>query len=201
MAIPTGRYAELLRAIGRLLDAEFAEGIELINNPASVRISWRSKRLGAFGAEQRLYQDHNLAQLEQIAQQSRGTYRAEPRENLAETLRTLGQELDREQWELAAIIQERDDLVVSGTVGGQPVRRTYRTADLLSTSRERRKGRGGSDSAMPASARDSALPDAALPKAKSGLDPRPRIDEPRASARSTLPGQGNDGPLARRLNK
>jgi hypothetical protein len=206
MAIPTGRNGELLRAIGRVLDAEFAEAIVLSNTPTGVRISWRSKRLGAFGAEQRLYQDPDLAQLEQIAQQSRGTYRAEPREKLAEALRTLGQELDREQWDLAAISQERDGLVVAGTVGGQPVRRTYRTADLLRTSRARRTGREGADSAMPAAARDAAgpdaaAPDAALPQAKSGLAPRLVDPGPRASARAPLPGQGHDGPLARRLNK
>jgi hypothetical protein len=181
MPMIAGKYTQSLRALGRLLDAEFAESIELVNSAASVRLSWRRKGLET---DERRYQDHNLAELEQIAQQSRGTYRGDPRENLAELWRTLGQDLDREGWGLEQILQERDGFMVAGFVNGQPVRRKFLTADLLASSRARRKARHASGVWHPDGTRAS-----------------PGAGKPETRPPSGLWQPGDFGPLSRRLNK
>src|SRR5581483_3867548 len=57
MPICPGENADLLRAIGRLIDSEGARELQLVNNEAFITVSWRSK---SGGSDQRHFQDHNL---------------------------------------------------------------------------------------------------------------------------------------------
>src|SRR6266542_56486 len=122
MPIGPGEHADLLRAIGHLLEVEGAEGVQLVNNEAFLTVSWRSR---IRGDDERHYQDHNLEELRAWARDSRGEIQKGTRGGFAELLRTLGQDLDREQADFTQILQEADGLAVSGSVGGRYMRRKY----------------------------------------------------------------------------
>ena len=57
--------------------------------------------LASQGPGERYYQDQNLEELRKWARDFRGDFRQAPSGGLADLLRTLGQDLDREQWDAA----------------------------------------------------------------------------------------------------
>ena len=186
MPIGPGEHADLLRAIGRLLDSEGAESVQLVNNEAFLTISWRSK---SRGNDERHYQDHNLEELRKAAKDSRGDIRipTSPSGSLADLFRTLGQDLDRERADFTQIIQEADGLVVSGSIEGRYMRRKYFTSDLVASSQRRRAWRRGGPGA--------------------GASAEPNLSWPPTQEPPPTPGTGyqgptdDDGPLARRLRR
>jgi hypothetical protein len=191
MPINPGEHADLLRAIGRLLDREAAEDVHLANNGAFLTLSWRS-RIG--GADERHYEAHNLEELRRWAREARGDSQQGPRGYFADLLRTLGQDLDREGADFTQIVQEADGLAVTGSAGGRYLREIYYAADLLTSSQRRRAWRDSSapiqDAGPPAGG--STVGD--VPRGDSTSTPRrgPELDELMDAA---------DGPLLRRMRQ
>jgi hypothetical protein len=184
MPLVPGEYADLLRAIGRFLDGQAAEGVQLVNNEAFLTVSWRFKGGGADG---RHYQNHNLEELRQAARDSRGDIREVPDGALADLLRTLGQDLDRERIDFTLIVQDTDGLVVSGSVGGHYTRKKHYVTELVASSRRRRDWRQGSAADGNEKGRRPESPHSAI-TAEAG--------QPRADASGD-----DDGPFARRLRR
>ena len=145
----SGRYSELLRVVGRLLDerealvrAETSEAglhggtargedayhdIEIVDHGAFVRLSWRT-RGGC--ASQRAYTDLALSLLHARSLQLRGEPALDPAGEREELLRTLGQELDAEELQVSGIFQKEDEFFVSGSASGRYFNRSY-TGDEL----------------------------------------------------------------------
>jgi hypothetical protein len=179
MPIRPGEYADLFRAIGRVLEQQRASALHLVNHDAFVTVSWMSR---SPQSEQRHYQDHQLDQLRQDARENRGQRPKGSSAGLTELLRTLGQELDAHEWDVNQIVQLEDGLVVSGTRAGQYVRCKYFTTDLAAASRRHQRNR--------ATAR-------ALVASGSVVNTEALVDGSRSSDRHD---EGHDaGPLARRL--
>jgi hypothetical protein len=185
MPIAPGEHAALLRAIGRLLDAEFAENVQLVNNDAAVTLSWRKPGLGG---EQRSYRQENLEELRRFAAQSRGTYRGDQADSLAELLRTVGQDLDRERWKLTRLVQEPDGWVAEGWLNDRPITRKHLLRDLVASSKRRREWR-------------RSTPPADLPVPPSKFEPPPPPGEPLRSNTWGVNDRDEGGPLSRRLGK
>jgi hypothetical protein len=131
----TGEHADILRAIGRILDEHKARNIEIINHDAFMAITFGSDKMGQ---AQNYYQEHELESLRDQAKQLRKGILSEPRGGLAERLRTLGQEIDEQQAEITSIVQETDGLKVSGMAFGRYLRKTYLFSELDAISRRRR---------------------------------------------------------------
>jgi len=150
---------DLLRALGRFLDRQSATKVEIVNQGAFFAVSWeRQNKSGEFSrqpaatstSEQRAYQDHDMEVLREQARELRkGGGTGSPGGKLDELLRTLGQELARDNIELSTVVQERDGLRVSGIAGGRYFRRLYGTTELLSESRKRRMERGRAQAEKP----------------------------------------------------
>ncbi|HZT08614.1 MAG TPA: hypothetical protein VFC51_16445 [Chloroflexota bacterium] len=140
--MPTvGDQADVLRALGRLLDQEQAQAIEITNHDVFVSVTWQ-RRGGT--AEQRALQEIDLETLRADARAMRkGIFTRNPGGSLAELLRTLGQELDRAQVDVSTITEEPEGFRVSGVAGGRYFRQLYHKSDLLSLSASRRAMRHG----------------------------------------------------------
>ena len=132
-----GEHADILRAVGRLLERERARNVEIVNHDTFLSISWETP---SQGADQQHYQEHELQALRDQAKQMRKGMPQDAR-GVAELLRTLGQEIDGLGIELANIVQERDGFVVSGSSGGRYVRKKFETEALLALGRRRRLNR------------------------------------------------------------
>jgi hypothetical protein len=175
--ITPGEHADILRAVGRLLDRVAAYDVEITNHEAFLTVAWQS--LGKNG-DRRNYQDHNLDELRREGHQARSGAGREPRSGFAELLRTLGQDLDSLQAEFSQIVQRANGFHLSGVIGGRYLQQTYRTTVLLHASWQRRQDRrtghpiGLEPSVGPAPLRAEGV----LPRYDHGLD---------------------DGPLSRRL--
>jgi hypothetical protein len=89
-----GEWADVLRALGRALDEEHASHIEIVSHDVFLSVFWDQD---APGAEQRAYKEHDLSALRAQARELRsGSAGGNPGGTLAELLRTLGQDLDRD---------------------------------------------------------------------------------------------------------
>jgi hypothetical protein len=182
MPIRPGEIADLLRAVGRLLDGEKATAFDLINNDGTLAIAFRTK---GYGNDQRHYQDRNLEELRKWAKDSRGDMYREPRDGYAEMLRTLGQDLDRAGSEFTEILQEGDKITVRGQIDGRQVEQQYLVPELLASNRRRREWRRA-----PAPQTDFRPGPEGSP-ANPGLRPNPRSG----------PADDGGGPLSRRLGR
>ena len=176
MPIRAGEAADLLRAVGRLLDSFDATTIQLLNGDAFLTISWQTKQ---GGPDERQYEERNLEDLRRWARDSRGDIQKGPPGGLADMLRTLGQDLDRERIELTQVEQDAEGLTVVGSLDGRSVRRRYLTLELRASSQRRREWRQEEPSS---------------PRGPDTLRVPPRTEEPRRPP-------DDEGPLARRLRR
>jgi len=184
MPVGPGEYADVLRALGRLLDAEFAMAVEVVVGPDGWDVSWRKKGLGS---DRRHFEESAVYGLRSFAGQSRGTYKEQPGGGLAEQLRTLGQELDEEGRVLARIVQEPDGLLVTTSRGADVAERKYLDEELAAASQRRREGRPGASGEAP-----------------SRLTVRRPVNPAKIPTPPRAEGWGHDddrGPLSRRLGK
>ena len=130
-----GGQADVLRALGRFLDEQGATRIEIKNHEMFLAVSWAQ---AGTTAGQRAYQEKDLEGLrEQARAMRKGIAGGTPTGSLGEMLRTLGQDLDNDDAEVAAIMQEDDGFRVSGTMGGRYYNRLFLTSELLDKSGER----------------------------------------------------------------
>jgi hypothetical protein len=137
-----GEQPDLLRAVGRTLDSLHASEIEITFREVFMSISWQSP---AGGAQQRSFEDIELEALRDQARQMRGGLITNPVSGqLAELLRTLGQELSSEELEATSIVEEGDGFRVSGVARGRYVRQMYWKTELKRLSEQRRAMRGRS---------------------------------------------------------
>jgi hypothetical protein len=135
-----GEQADVLRALGRSLDLQFARGIKITVHETFLSVEWGHP---SSHTQTRSYQEHHLADLLAQARAMRtGSGEGTPSASLGELLRTLGQELDRANVEANGIVQEPTGFRVSGIQGGRYFRQFYRTSELLQLSRARREARG-----------------------------------------------------------
>ncbi len=145
-----GEQADILRALGRLLDDQgVARGVQITNHETYLSVGWG--RLEP-GSQIRPFQDHDLEALREQARAMRGgSGGSTPPGSLGELLRTLGQELDEEKIEANGVSQEDDGFRITGVAAGKYVSRLYRTGDLLQSSNRRRGLRGSGSAAKPVS--------------------------------------------------
>jgi hypothetical protein len=150
----TGRYSEILRVIGRLLDEREAlvkaeatdlsdwhdlapeeeplnlgyADIEIVEHESFVRVSWRS--INGSTARQ-AYTDLSLSLLHARSRQLRGEASSDPSGEREELFRTLGQELDAEELQVSGIFEKEDEFFVSGSASGRYFNRSYTRDELL----------------------------------------------------------------------
>jgi hypothetical protein len=127
-------YAQLLRAIGRLLGAERSARAHIELDEETITVSWLTD--AGRWTSQPLEPASCIRALECLAPVERGTGAPEPGDRLEEWLRTLGQELDAQGMAVAQLRVGRG-FQVSGRVAGRPVDYWYSTDEL----RERSVGR------------------------------------------------------------
>lgn len=156
----TGRYSEVLRVIGRLLDerealvkAEYAdpsgphdaatmrqevnvgyEDVEIVEHESFIRVSWRAP---GGSAARRAYTELTLSLLHARSRQLRGALSSDPAGEREELLRTLGQELDAEELQVSGIFEKEDEFFVSGSASGSYFTRSYARDELLTLSQYR----------------------------------------------------------------
>src|SRR6266571_1086266 len=102
MLIDQDQQADALRAVGRFLDAEFAQSIELVNTQAALSMAWRRGR----GRGSRRFREQDLAELREQAKAARGTPTGSVRGGYAERLRVIGQEIEAEHTEFMHILEQ-----------------------------------------------------------------------------------------------
>jgi hypothetical protein len=135
-----GEQADILRALGRFLDDQGAQSVEIRALEVVLQVSWSKD---APGSEHIAVQEHDLETLREQARAMRqGEGGGSPTGSLAELMRTLGQELDEAGLEAIGIVQESDGFRVSGVAGGKYASEFYVTSDLLEQSAQRRELRG-----------------------------------------------------------
>ena len=133
-----GELADVLRALGRYLDDLHATGVSIENHDSYLTVSWQTF---TGEAEQRHFEDLRLDSLREEAKAMRRGHVRAPGGSLAEMLRTLGQELDRAQVDMASIVEERGSYRVSGQAGGRYFREVYYPDQLMALSFQRRAAR------------------------------------------------------------
>jgi hypothetical protein len=138
-----GELADVLRAVGLYLDLEHAVGVVIENHDTYLRVSWETF---TGGADLRYLEDLDLSSLRAEAQALRRGQARSPGGSLAEMLRTLGQELDEAQVNVATIAQERGSFRVSGQANGHYFREVYFEDQLMTLSFQRRSKRAGQSS-------------------------------------------------------
>jgi len=138
--VRVGEQADVLRALGQFLDEQGASGIEIKSHEVFLAITWGSRA----DAGHRAYQEHDLEALRAQARAMRrgGGGASTDSGSLTELMRTLGQQLDRDQIEMNSIYQEPDGFRVSGIRQGRYRTGLCYTSELLETSAERRTARG-----------------------------------------------------------
>jgi hypothetical protein len=128
----TLRYAEVLRTIGRLMEAEGAQVVEIRDDDDLLTICWEDS------TGQVHTRSYDLADLQQFV---RGATRIRGHEKLVHgelesLLRTLGQDLDREGIRLSRVRETRG-FQVQGLSDGHWVERCYSLDELRTKNRER----------------------------------------------------------------
>jgi hypothetical protein len=131
-------YGDLLRVVGRVLDTEAAEQIEIIQHPNCLTLSWSD---GKGPAQHRSYRDVGLANLRRQARRLRGAGEQEPTRDREELLRTLGQELDTRQVVLSGIVETARGYRVSGVAERRYVNELFTWSELHEASARQRARR------------------------------------------------------------
>jgi len=137
--LATEPYAQLLRALGQYLDQQQAIIASIETDESGLCVRWiivtdegtreELSTLDAFDLDVLRWRGRLIRDL------------AWSGGELAELLRTLGQDLDHDGMRIHAISEEGDGFVVEGATGQQTVRRAYSLADLRLRSAERRASR------------------------------------------------------------
>jgi hypothetical protein len=141
--MPTiGTQADVLRAVGRLVDDRRVGPVSISTDEAFLTVSWPR-------GDEAAYQEFDPGLLRAQARamrQGAGGPAGSPR---SELLRTLGQELDRGGIELIQVAERPDGFFVWGTAHGRSVERVYSTGELAELSARRRALRGHGHSTGP----------------------------------------------------
>ena len=148
MLIP-GEYADILRAIGWTLDQRMAgqdvERIEIVVRGTALIVSWYSED----GARQ--HERYDVPGLERLRADARalreGRASGSPGQQ-AESLRTIGQELDEQRIILDRLVKLSSGHHLIGTLNSHAYGNWYEPATLQEMSAERRKLRAGFVSAQ-----------------------------------------------------
>ena len=132
-------YGDLLRVVGRVLDTEAAQEIEIIQHPTCITLSWCTGK----GATQqhRSYRDIGLTYLRRQARTLRGVGEREPAGEREEVLRTLGQVLDSQRVALSGIVETARGYRVSGVADRRYVNELYTWSELREASAQQRARR------------------------------------------------------------
>ena len=131
-------YGDLLRVVGRVLDMEAAEQIEIIQHPTCITLSWCN---GKGPTLHRSYRDIGLTYLRRQARTLRGNGEREPAREREELLRTLGQELDSRQLVVSGIVETARGYRVSGVADRRYVNELYTWSELRDASARQRAQR------------------------------------------------------------
>jgi len=132
-----GRWADILRIIGRALDLGGASAVTIRGNSA-VEVAWRADGT-AHGAT---YEELDMARLREQAARMRQPTPAPPAGEREELLRTLGQELDAQKVQVVEVLERPGSYEVRGTSATGPVFRYYALTELRALSARRRALRG-----------------------------------------------------------
>ena len=136
-----GEYSDTLRVVGRWLQQQGARNVEIIDEGTHLGVSWEEPR----GTQvKRLFRAFQLAQLRNEARLLRVDPDQDPGTTLAETLRAIGDELDRLGHELLSIIEDATGFRISAMAGGRHVIYGYsheQIPDLIMKARARRRVR------------------------------------------------------------
>jgi hypothetical protein len=135
-----GSKADVLRALGRWLDDQCAEGVQISFEGTYLRVTWDNS---TSSDTNRVYHEHELDKLRAQARMLQRGALANPFGELAELLRTLGQELDAAGIEPSAIVQDSLGFRVTGVANGTYYSEHYASSELREASEQRRAQRGG----------------------------------------------------------
>jgi hypothetical protein len=141
-----GEYADVLRAVGRFLDEQSAEGVldvHISDMGTHLALKWST---GDLTEAEAAYKELDLQLLREqgIAMRQAQAGGAAPRETgptRAEFLRTLGQDLDVQQINFSTIQELDDGFLVSGTQHGGYFRENFLFSTLYEESQARREAR------------------------------------------------------------
>jgi hypothetical protein len=132
------RYADALRVIGRLMDAEKARLFEIDEEDEFLSISWQD-RAGDWHSRS-YHKTNDLSRLFAEAARTRGHASPSSGRDREPLLRTLGQDLDRAGVRLSRIRETRG-FEVRGLSDGQLVDYCYSVDELDTKNRERQTPR------------------------------------------------------------
>jgi hypothetical protein len=142
-----GEYADVLRAMGRFLDEQSAEGlldVHISDLGTHLAVKWRTGGLAETEAE---YKELDLQDLREQAMQLRqgvgGAGLRNPVTSRAEFLRTLGQTLEAGQIQFSTIAELEDGYLVVGSQRGAYFREVFPFTRLHEESEGRRVARMG----------------------------------------------------------
>lgn len=140
-----GEYADVLRVIGRWLDQQGAQNIEIIDQGEYIHASWDAAvtRRGP-----RLFRAFDLAHLRSEARVLRAGPQGVPSVGMAETLRVLGNELDQSGMELLSIRQTSDGFRLSAADGGRHESNEY-SLEAIQQCIEAQRAERGTESTQP----------------------------------------------------
>jgi hypothetical protein len=133
------RYADLLRALGQMLDAEGAETIEIADDETTITVTWIDR-----DGDERVRTVDKAGDVEAMrrdGRRRRGSATPRAEQSREELLRTLGQELDLTG---AHLVHIREVHGFKVSVSEKDARRTdhwYSHDELLEKSRARRAHR------------------------------------------------------------
>jgi hypothetical protein len=132
-----GRWADILRILGRALDNERGTDV-LVRGGDVVDVSWKQD-----GATHRSFYDAlDMTKLREQAPLMRQPIAMPPKGEREELLRTLGQELDDQQIADVQIEERAGSFEVRGQTPEGAVYRFYSSVELRELSRKRRASRG-----------------------------------------------------------
>jgi len=134
-----GEQSEVLRALGRWLDEQGAQGVRITNYDTFLSVTW-DQAMGE--ATHRAYHENEIAHLRAEARMLRRGAVGAPKGTLAELLRTLGQELDEAGLQADGIVEEDGGFRVSGSSNGMYFSQFFESALLQQSSARRRWSRG-----------------------------------------------------------
>jgi hypothetical protein len=140
-----GAQADVLRALGRWLDDQCAEGVQISWEGTYLRVAWDDS---TSSDTNRVYHEHELDKLRAQARMLQRGELANPFGQLGELLRTLGQELDAAGVEPSAIVQDSLGFRVTGVANGTYYSQHYATIELQEANSERQAQRGGGAAAQ-----------------------------------------------------
>ena len=135
-AVQEGSYADLLRAIGRLLDEQGARDAELVEHEHFTSVSWHAND---GSVENRAYNRPALFQLREKGRRLRSVENS-PGE-MSELLRTLGQEIDDLAMDVSHVQVKKEAFTITGEVQNRYESHHFTCSELRHLSGQRRASR------------------------------------------------------------